>query len=299
MIANYVRQGIAWAIQEVENFDKDKVITLDVGNAGVASALRYVLEHAPAWLVGLAGGKDKIVQKIVAFLTDHGIVLDKDGEDFHREPVQVTGMDALLDRFQQRLAAAAEMPVTLLMGRSPAGLNATGESDLAQWNMSVQASQRKVARPAIARMLEILTAGKFDGEICFAPLEDVDEKKAADTEKVKADTWKVYVDMGALHAEQVAMAEFADEPIEIDIAAMKKAIAAEQEMALNPPPPMPPVMPPAPAPAAPPAPSPAPTIRGNGSAITFGATATAVSARIPPKNERRDTSITISCKPGW
>jgi hypothetical protein len=186
------------------------------------------------------------------------IVLDKDGEDFHREPVQVTGMDALLDRFQQRLAAAAEMPVTLLMGRSPAGLNATGESDLAQWNMSVQASQRKVARPAIARMLEILTAGKFDGEICFAPLEDVDEKKAADTEKVKADTWKVYVDMGALHAEQVAMAEFADEPIEIDIAAMKKAIAAEQEMALNPPPPMPPVMPPAPAPAAPPAPSPAP-----------------------------------------
>lgn len=78
MISNYVRQGIAWAIQEIEDFDKDKVISFDVGQAGVASALRYVLDHAPAFLVNLAGGKDAISQKIIAFLTEHGIVLDKD-----------------------------------------------------------------------------------------------------------------------------------------------------------------------------------------------------------------------------
>lgn len=72
----FIKQGIAWAIQEVEGFDKDKTISVDVGNAGVASALRYVLEHAPAYLINLAGGKDAIVQKIIAFLTEHGIVLD-------------------------------------------------------------------------------------------------------------------------------------------------------------------------------------------------------------------------------
>lgn len=75
-IANFVRQGIAYAIQEVEGFDKDKTISLDVGNAAVASALRYVIEHAPDWLVGLAGGKDAIAEKIIAFLGEHGIVLD-------------------------------------------------------------------------------------------------------------------------------------------------------------------------------------------------------------------------------
>jgi len=77
-ITVFIRQGIAWGIQEVESFDKDKVISFDVGNAGVASALRYVLDHAPEWLVNLAGGKDAIAAKIVAFLTEHGIVLDKD-----------------------------------------------------------------------------------------------------------------------------------------------------------------------------------------------------------------------------
>lgn len=75
-MGSFIRQGIAWAIQEVVGFDKDKTITLDVGNAGVAAALRYVIEHAPSFLVDLAGGKDAIVEKIIAFLTEHGIVLD-------------------------------------------------------------------------------------------------------------------------------------------------------------------------------------------------------------------------------
>jgi len=75
-VANFIRQGIAWAIQKVEGFDANKTVSFDVGSAGVAEALRYVIEHAPGYLVNLAGGKDAIVQKIIAFLTEHGIVLD-------------------------------------------------------------------------------------------------------------------------------------------------------------------------------------------------------------------------------
>jgi len=75
-VANFIRQGISWAIQKAEGFDQDKTVSFDVGSAGVAEALRYVLEHAPSYLVNLAGGKDAIVQKIIAFLTEHGIVLD-------------------------------------------------------------------------------------------------------------------------------------------------------------------------------------------------------------------------------
>ena len=75
-IAGFVRQGFGYAIQEVENFDKDKTVDLNVGSAGVASALTYVIQHAPPFLINLAGGKDSIVEKIIAFLTEHGITLD-------------------------------------------------------------------------------------------------------------------------------------------------------------------------------------------------------------------------------
>ena len=74
-IANFIRQGFASAIQQVEDFDKGKTVTFDVGSAAVATALTYVIEHAPPYLVNLAGGRDAIVQKIIAFLDEHGIVL--------------------------------------------------------------------------------------------------------------------------------------------------------------------------------------------------------------------------------
>lgn len=75
-IARFIEQGIGWAIQEIEGFDKDKRIDFNVGSAGVASALAYVLNQAPPFLIKLAGGKDAIVNLIVSFLGRFGIVLD-------------------------------------------------------------------------------------------------------------------------------------------------------------------------------------------------------------------------------
>ncbi|OJX17964.1 MAG: hypothetical protein BGO82_17295 [Devosia sp. 67-54] len=75
-IANFVRQGIAYAIQAIEGFDKNKTIDLNVGSAAVAVALRYVIEHAPGFLVGLAGGEEAIKDKIIALLGEVGITLD-------------------------------------------------------------------------------------------------------------------------------------------------------------------------------------------------------------------------------
>ncbi len=57
-------------------------------------------------------------------------MLDKK-DSFTRVQTPLTNLSDILDRFATRLAAAADMPVTLLMGMSPAGLNATGESDRA------------------------------------------------------------------------------------------------------------------------------------------------------------------------
>lgn len=66
------------------------------------------------------------------------MVIDKD-DDFSRIQTPMTGMPEILQQFCTRLAAAADMPVTKLMGQSPAGMNATGESDITIYDDSVEA----------------------------------------------------------------------------------------------------------------------------------------------------------------
>jgi hypothetical protein len=58
----------------------------------------------------------------------------------------------------KRIAAAAETPVTVLLGEAPAGLNATGDSDLRWFLMKVKAFQAQVLEPRIMRILRPLLA---------------------------------------------------------------------------------------------------------------------------------------------
>jgi phage-related protein (TIGR01555 family) len=177
------------------------------------------------------------------------ILLDKDNESFHREPVQVAGLSDLLDHFEMRLAAAAKMPVTRLMGRSPAGENATGESDEKMWNTSVKAEQQKNIEPKLVRLLNVITAGKWSADrankITWASMEEPDDLQDAQVNKLKAETWQIYNTIGALSGEQVALVEFLEKPVAevLDEDALTSIVESDTELALNPPPM--PAMPPA------------------------------------------------------
>ncbi len=194
------------------------------------------------------------------------LLVDKEKEGFRREPVQVAGVADLLGHFEMRLAAAARMPVTLLMGRSPAGLNATGESDSQQWHASVKAAQSNTLTPALTRLLDIVTAGEWstdeDNKAVWSGMEEPNDKEEAEVEKLEADTWKIYSDMGAISGEQVALVKFANKPIAevIDEDALAAVIEDDYELAKNPPPPPPGLVPGVPgiAPGAPPPPPGAP-----------------------------------------
>lgn len=62
------------------------------------------------------------------------LLLDADGESFERVEVgSLTGVTEVMDRMINMVAAVSGIPVTVLMGQAPAGLNATGESDIRSW----------------------------------------------------------------------------------------------------------------------------------------------------------------------
>lgn len=140
-----------------------------------------------------------------------GVLIDVE-EEFERKSTPLTGLPELLDRMTTRLAAAADMPITLLMGQSPGGLNATGESDIRFFYDRVSAEQSRTLRPAVEKVCKILFA-TMGGEpdtwsIRFTPLWQPTEKERVETKRIQAEVDRIYLDTGVLSAEEIAINRF-------------------------------------------------------------------------------------------
>lgn len=177
------------------------------------------------------------------------VLLDADGEKFERVATNFAGLPDMLDRMMMRLASSVDMPVTILMGRSPAGQNATGESDFTHWYDSIKSQQTKELTPKLLRLYRILSRGALaNATIEWAPLYEMTEKERAEIEKYEAETWATYIDKGVLYPQEVALAKFGTSTngeIVIDEDVRQKSLEAEYELELDPPDP-PPAAPPAP-----------------------------------------------------
>lgn len=94
-------------------------------------------------------------------LTNHimsnmGIVVLDGEDDFQMHQYGFAGLSDMMTQFKQDLAGAAEMPLTKLFGMSPAGMNATGESDLQNYYDQLQAKQETYLRPVIEKLMPVI-----------------------------------------------------------------------------------------------------------------------------------------------
>jgi phage-related protein (TIGR01555 family) len=149
------------------------------------------------------------------------ILVDAGRERFERVATSFAGIPEIMDRQMMRIAAAFEMPVTILFGRSPAGMNATGESDIRGWYDTVSDEQTDVLKPRVERLLRLLMLahnspmkGKLPErwQVKFHPLWQPTEKESADVLKVKAETHVALVDAQIMFAAESALMLAADFP---------------------------------------------------------------------------------------
>ena len=68
-------------------------------------------------------------------------MLDKESEGFERVAVSFQGLANLMDRFAARIAMARDIPQTRFNGNPPTGMSATGESDMRNYVMMVEAKR--------------------------------------------------------------------------------------------------------------------------------------------------------------
>lgn len=170
------------------------------------------------------------------------VVLDADAESFERTTTTFTGLPDVIDRFMMRLSAASDpqIPVTILMGRSPAGMNATGDADFRAFYDALASRQEKVLRPILQRLYRILALAKDSGvsaddvDISFRPLWEPTDTEQATIEKTIGDRDVAYITAGVLTAEEVAKSRFGKGEwsmhTEIDVEARDRAMAAELDL---------------------------------------------------------------------
>ena len=116
---------------------------------------------------------------------------DDAGEKIDDYQVTWAGIPAMMDAFDQRVAAVSDIPFTRLTGRSPAGMNSTGQHDMDNWNKMVVSGQNLETRPCLEKLDPCLirSAGLSPEGIWwkFAPL-------SVPTEKEETDRFKVWTD---------------------------------------------------------------------------------------------------------
>ena len=83
------------------------------------------------------------------------IFIDK-ADDFGRVDVNWAGVPEIMDRYAARMAAAADIPATRFWGKSPVGMNATGDSDMQNYALMVAAMQKKKLTDPLTRIDQLL-----------------------------------------------------------------------------------------------------------------------------------------------
>lgn len=125
--------------------------------------------------------------------SNFGMQLVNKGDAVKNTQYTFTGLQEIYDSMCLDLSGASRIPVTKLFGRAPAGLNATGESDLQNYYDYVDTLRESKLRPILEKLLPIIAMSVWGGvpedmDIQFPPLWTPTAKEVAEIAKAKAET---------------------------------------------------------------------------------------------------------------
>ena len=181
-------------------------------------------------------GENQVLKRLQLVDTSRGllnsIAIDSEGEQYDFKTFQFSGVKDVIDATCNMLSALTNIPQTILFGRSPAGINATGDSDFESYYNFVEKIQRLMLKRNLRTLLDVVfRAGIASGDVTEEPdyklefnplwsLSDteqatVDQTKAQ-TALVKAQTAQAYVDMQALDPTEVRRRLASDEEFDVE-----------------------------------------------------------------------------------
>ena len=153
----------------------------------------------------------KRMQLFVQTQDNFGIWALDNAEDYLHQQTSLSELSNLLSNYQDQLCIPARITNLKLLGNAPAGLNASGDSELETWHETVSGMQERDIRNAINEMIKIIQLVKF-GEIDdsiyfdFNPLNEVTDKEAAEITKLKVETLAIASDSQVITPDEARIA---------------------------------------------------------------------------------------------
>ena len=139
--------------------------------------------------------------------TSFGLQLLSAGDTYENHPYSFSGLSEVYEAFMMDMAGAAGIPATRLFGRSPEGMNATGESDLKNYYELIGQMQERHLRPALEKLLPVMMISCLGvaperTEIRFPSLMTTSPREEAEIRARNTDTLVRAVQAGLLTPEE-------------------------------------------------------------------------------------------------
>lgn len=151
-------------------------------------------------------------------LSSQGMLMLSQNDSFESVNYTFSGINDIYESFMLDMAGAAKIPATRLFGRSPAGMNATGESDMRNYYDVVVNDQNCNLEPVLDKLLPVMamsTWGRIpdDFDYRFNPIHKPTDKEIGENIKWKFEAVQGAFDSGLI-SERIALQElrqFGDE----------------------------------------------------------------------------------------
>jgi phage-related protein (TIGR01555 family) len=144
------------------------------------------------------------------------MLVDNNTEEFFQFNTPLSGLDQLQAQAQEHMASVASMPLPVLTGVTPSGLNASSEGDIRIFYDHVHDMQCSLFKDNLQEVLELVQLsvhGAVDPDIGFdfVSLWEQDAGELAANRKSDAEAAAVLVDIGAVSPEEVRQKLATDE----------------------------------------------------------------------------------------
>lgn len=134
----------------------------------------------------------QVMQAQATLRSNFGMQLVEQGNKLTNTQYSFAGLRDVYESMCQNLCGASHYPMTKLFGRSPGGLNATGESDSRNYYEYVDSQREAKLRPVLEKLLPIMAMSAWgvvpdDMSIEFPPLWTPTARENAEIGKAKAE----------------------------------------------------------------------------------------------------------------
>ena len=130
--------------------------------------------------------------------TSFGLQIMNKDDSLENHSYSFGGLSEIYEAFMMDMAGAAEIPATKLFGRSPQGMNSTGEADLRNYYDMIAQMQERYLRPALEKLVPVMAISCWgyapeDMEIIFEPImTSSPAEKAELVQKMTADVIEAF-----------------------------------------------------------------------------------------------------------